>query len=149
MNYEEMLGPKKKRRKRIARGPSSGMGKTAGRGEKGAGSRSGYKRRHGYIGGGVRLHTKLPTRGFTRGRFLKDQIALNLSKIECFFNDGETVSIASLREKKIISSKKNFRLKILSNGEITKKVKIEAHFFSANAEKKLNEKSISYKVLAI
>ena len=134
----------KKKVQRVGRGIGSGRGKTSGRGEKGDGSRSGYKRRYGYEGGQVPLYRKLPVRGFTRGRFDKPSQEVSLALIEQYFTDGETVSQKTLREKGLIHRRLPAGIKILANGEITKKVTIEAHAISAAAAKKLEEKKISF-----
>jgi len=137
-----------KRKKRLGRGTSSGVGKTCGRGQKGDGSRSGYKRRHGKIGGAMPLHMKVPIRGFSRARFKREVFTLSLDKINAMFNDGETVSIETLVEKKIISKNMNPYFKILSYGEITKKIeKIKANGFSEKAQKKLEDKSIPCEIV--
>ena len=133
--------------KRVGRGIGSGKGKTCGRGHKGSGSRSGYTRRMGYEGGGMRLFKKLPTRGFTRGRFSSKVIcALNFCDIERLFNDNETVNISTLIEKNHIKDDVKF-LKILSKGDISKKIVIEAHFYSEASIRKLDEKKVKYKVI--
>jgi len=137
----------RKRKKRLGRGPSSGVGKTSGRGEKGDGSRSGYKRRFGRIGGAMPLHMKMPIRGFSRKRFEKPVVCLNLDQVHTLFSDGETVSISSLIEKKIISKNSKATLKILSKGEIDRKVSIEANSFSKQALKKLEKNSVPYKIV--
>lgn len=137
----------RKKTKRRGRGPASGQGKTSGRGEKGAGSRSGYTRRYGYEGGQMRLFMKLPHRGFSRGRFLEDQFSINLDQIDNYFSDGEVVNFESLYEKGIIKRKELKSIKILSRGEISKKVTIEAHGFSKEAIKKLESKKIPYKII--
>ena len=79
--------------KRVGRGLGSGLGKTCGRGEKGAGSRSGYKRRYGYEGGQFRTFMKMPERGFSNARFRRAYDSINLGQIENMFNDGETVNL--------------------------------------------------------
>lgn len=136
-----------RQKKRVGRGPSSGKGKTCSRGSNGAGSRSGYTRRYGYEGGQMRLFTKLPIRGFTRGRFAKTILELNLFKISDLYKDGETVSLETLHQKGQ-NPKQSFKfLKILGNGEIDKKVSIEAHSFSKGALKKLDVKKVKYKQL--
>ncbi len=137
----------KKKIQRVGRGPGSKRGKTSCRGIKGDGSRSGYKRRYGYEGGAVPLYKRLPTRGFTRGRFCKEHLALNLSTIEKFYQDGETVNLMTLKEKGLCPRKVPGGVKILSNGDLTKKVTIEAQNFSKNALKKLEEKKISFKIV--
>ena len=123
--------------KRVGRGPGSGKGKTCGRGEKGAGSRSGYKRRYGYEGGQFRTFMKLPIRGFSNAMFKKQPLlTINLAEIDAIYEDGETVNLDTLHEKGFF--KGNVRgLKILGNGELTKKVTIEAVMVSAAAKEKL------------
>lgn len=133
---------------RVGRGPSSGRGKTSCRGQKGAGSRSGYKRRFGYEGGQKRLFTKLPTRGFTRGRFVKPSFAINLDAIDQYFGEGEVVNAKTLYDKKLCSERLSGGVKILGKGALTKKVTIEANRFSKEAIKKLDEAKITYKVLS-
>jgi large subunit ribosomal protein L15 len=139
--------PSFKKKKRLGRGIGSGVGKTCGRGHKGDGSRSGYKRRHGKIGGAMPLHMKLPIRGgFKREMFKKNIFSLSLELINTIFQDGETVSIETLVEKKIISKNLKPVFKVLSQGEITKKITIEANKFSKQSIKKLEDYSIPYKI---
>ncbi len=134
----------KKRRKRVGRGIGSGLGKTCGRGVKGAGSRSGYKTRTRYEGGQLPLYRKLPQRGFSNAAFQRPKMdCINLSRIEELYQDGDTVSLDTLRQKGYISGPSS-GLKILGNGELKKKVRIEAHAYSAQAEEKLKAASISY-----
>lgn len=137
----------KKNVKRVGRGPGSGRGKTSGRGQKGAGSRSGYRRRFGYEGGQMRLYCKLPHKGFTRGRFIKPHLILNLDDIERHFNNGEIVSLNSLYEKGMASKNILGGLKILGVGELSKKVEIEATAFSKKAIEKLESKKITYRIV--
>ena len=134
-----------KKTKRVGRGPGSGMGKTSTRGQNGAGSRSGYKRRLTYEGGQFRLFMKLPTRGFTRGRFLKRLDFINLCQIEKTFKDGEEVNIATLREHGFITGKSH-GLKVLGKGELTKKVTIKADAFSESAKTKLEKEKITFSI---
>lgn len=135
-----------KTRRRVGRGTGSGAGKTCGRGEKGAGSRSGYKRRHGYEGGQFRLFMKLPIRGFSNARFRKVLDAINLDQIEILFSDGETVNEQSLRDKGYINGKTD-GIKILGNGELTKKVSIEVNAISVGARDKLQKAKIPFKLI--
>ncbi|HSX25798.1 MAG TPA: 50S ribosomal protein L15 [Chlamydiales bacterium] len=137
----------KKKVQRIGRGIGSKRGATSGRGGKGDSARQGYKKRFGYEGGQVPLYRKLPIRGFTRGRFAKPTAAIALSTLEAYFVDGETVNPVSLREKGLVARRVTGGIKILANGELTKKVKIEAHSFSEAAVEKLKAKGISYTVL--
>lgn len=136
----------RKKSKRVGRGIGSGLGKTAGRGQKGAGSRSGYKRRHGKEGGRVPLFKKLPTRGFTRGRFKKEIAVINLGQIEEIYEAGESVNVITLVEKGYLSGSPT-ALKVLGDGEIKKNVKIIANAFSKSAIEKMDKLGISYSVL--
>ncbi|MBA2369716.1 MAG: 50S ribosomal protein L15 [Candidatus Protochlamydia sp.] len=135
----------KKARKRVGRGIGSGTGKTCGRGEKGAGSRSGYKRRWGKEGGQMPLFMKLPIRGFSNARFRREYHVINLDQIEAVFNDGETVNELSLRERGFISGKSH-GVKLLGNGEITKKLKIHVHAISSSAREKLTVAKIPFEI---
>ncbi|OGN59277.1 MAG: 50S ribosomal protein L15 [Chlamydiae bacterium RIFCSPHIGHO2_12_FULL_27_8] len=137
----------RKSKKLVGRGNGCGKGKTCGRGHKGAKSRSGYKSHYGYEGGQMRLFKKLPTKGFTRGRFLEKVIAINFDKINKLYNDGETVSIQTLSEKKYVNKNFKGKLKILSNGLIEKKVSFEANNFSKLAIIKIEEKKLKYKAI--
>lgn len=123
---------------RVGRGPGSGRGRTCGRGEKGAGSRSGYKRRFGYEGGQMRLFMKLPQRGFSNVRFRKAYDVINLAQIQAFFNDGDLVNLESLHAKGLIGNS-SYGVKILGDGNLTKNVRIEAHSISEGARAKLGE----------
>lgn len=134
-----------KRKKTVGRGTSSGHGKTCTRGQKGFGSRCGYTSRLGYEGGQKRLYTKLPRKGFNRGRFKKPNIELNFDKINILYNNDEVVNLKTLSEKTCIPNKAGLMLKILAKGELNKKITIEAHYFSEGAIKKLEEKKIAYK----
>lgn len=131
-----------KRRKIIGRGPSSKRGKTSCRGQKGDGSRSGYKSRFGYIGGGAPLHKVVPTRGFSNVRFAKRLDVINLDEIEKIFNDGETVSLETLREKKYIKGSSH-GIKVLGDGSLTKKVIFQVEAVSKGAKEKLKKAGIA------
>lgn len=135
----------RKPRKRVGRGIGSGLGKTCGRGEKGAGARSGYKRRLGYEGGQMRLFMKLPIRGFSNERFKKKLHSVNLSDIESFYQDGETVNIETLAERGFIRGQ-TYGVKLLGKGTITKKVIIEVDAISDGAREKLQQAKIDFKV---
>ena len=129
--------------KRVGRGPGSGKGKTCGRGEKGAGARSGYKRRFGYEGGQFRTFMKIPIRGFNNARFRTEYEVVNLDQLQAMFNDGEVVSLTTLKERGFVNSTKN-ALKVLGNGELTKKVTIKAAKISKSAADKLQKANISF-----
>lgn len=131
--------------KRVGRGLGSGLGKTCGRGEKGAGSRSGYKRRHTYEGGQFRMFMKMPIRGFNNARFRTQYEAVNLSQINKMFEDGDLVNTVTLMERGFIKGR-NVLVKVLGNGELTKNVKIEADAFSESAKEKLNKAKIVFRI---
>jgi len=120
-------------RKRVGRGSGSGIGKTAGYGHKGQKARSGSKK-NGFEGGQMPLPRRLPKRGFTN-RNSKDIVAINLSALEVFEN-GETVTVETLLEKGIVKNPKD-GVKILGNGEFTKKLDVKANAFSASAKEKI------------
>ena len=131
------LKPKKGSRhakKRIGRGPGSGHGKTAGRGEKGQKSRSGYSRMLGFEGGQMPLHRRLPKRGFTN-IFKKEHAVVNVSDLERFDN-GSTVDEGALRKAGLIKGQ-NDGIKILGDGKLSKKLTVHAAKFSATARKQI------------
>ena len=133
----------KKRRKLLGRGAGSKRGKTCGRGQKGMGARSGYKTRPSYIGGGSRLHMRLPTRGFTNAKFKRQMAVVNLAQIEKLYQDGETVSVQTLCEKGYIKRMPRDGVKVLGHGILTKRVKFEVHGFTAGAREKVHGYEIS------
>lgn len=137
---------REKKSKRVGRGIGSGLGKTSGRGQKGAGARSGYKRRHGYEGGQFRTYMKLPQRGFSNVRFRRAFDAINLGQIEKLYEDGETVNIESLRKHGFISGQ-TYGIKVLAEGELTKKVTIEANAVSKGARDKLAKAKITFSLV--
>ncbi|NGX37646.1 MAG: 50S ribosomal protein L15 [Chlamydiae bacterium] len=147
-NLKNTHRPKKKVQ-RVGRGPGSNRGKTSGRGSKGDKSRSGYKTRRPQEGGQLPLFRKLPTRGFTRGLHIKKSFALNLSLIEALFQEGETVNYDTLRKKGIAPRLLPGGIRILGQGELKKKVTIEAHHFSKTAKEKLEKSSISFKEIPL
>jgi large subunit ribosomal protein L15 len=131
-----------KGKKRLGRGPGSKKGKTCGRGIKGAGSRSGWKARHGKEGGGVPLYRRSPTRGFSNARFAKRLDIINLERVDELFEEGETVSVETLREKGYIQGPSN-GVKILGKGALTKKLIFQIENVSAHAKEKLNEAGVA------
>jgi large subunit ribosomal protein L15 len=122
-------------RKRVGRGPGSGNGKTAGRGYKGAQSRSGYSYKRGFEGGQMPLHRRLPKRGFNN-QFRTEYAVVNLDQLEAQFDKGATVSPDSLREAGLVHSKR-LPIKVLGRGEVTKALTVQAHKFSGKAAEKL------------
>jgi large subunit ribosomal protein L15 len=133
------LKPKKGARhakKRVGRGPGSGHGKTAGRGEKGQKSRTGFSRMLGFEGGQMPLHRRLPKRGFTN-IFKKEIAVVNVSDLERFEN-GATVDEGALRKMGLVKGQPA-GIKILGDGKLTKKLTVHAHKFSASARKHIEE----------
>ena len=131
------LKPKKGARhakKRVGRGPGSGHGKTAARGEKGQKSRSGYSRMLGFEGGQMPLHRRLPKRGFTN-IFKKIHAVVNLADLERFDN-GATVDEGALRKAGLIKGRAD-GIKVLGNGKLTKKLNVHATKFSETAKKQI------------
>ena len=135
-----------KRRKRVGRGVGSGRGKTSTRGVKGAGSRAGWKSRERYEGGQIPLYRKLPERGFSNAAFQRKLDCINLHQIDLLFADGEVVNLETLKGHGLLKGN-SYGLKILGDGELTKKVTIEAKAFSKNAEEKLQQAGIQYTVV--
>ena len=120
--------------KRVGRGCGSGTGKTSARGQKGQKSRSGGGVRPGFEGGQMPLSRRLPKRGFTN-IFAKEYAIVNVSSLEAF-EDGAVIDSAALREKRIIR-KECDGLKVLGNGELTKKLTVKADKFTKSAEEKI------------
>lgn len=137
---------KRKKSRRVGRGLGSGVGKTAGRGEKGQGSRSGNNSRLGNEGGNLRLFQKLPTRGFSRARFQQKLDVINLFHVEKLFNDGELVSLETLIEKGFLHHK-SYGVKVLGQGTLTKKVRFEVQHLSKSAREALEKAGIEYTVV--
>ncbi len=119
---------------RKGRGAGSGNGKTAGKGHKGQNARSGGGVRPGFEGGQTPLYRRLPKRGF-KNRFAKEYAIVNVEELNRF-NDGDVIELATLRECGLVSKELD-GLKILGNGEITKKVTVKAKIFSAAAKEKI------------
>lgn len=125
------------KKKRVGRGPGSGLGKTAGRGNKGQKSRSGYSSKSGFEGGQMPLQRRLPKRGFTN-IFKKQWIEISLAKIDANFGAGEEVTPEILHSRGLIKKAKH-DLVILGNGEVTKALKISAHRFTKTAREKIEK----------
>ncbi len=139
----------KKKVQRVGRGPGSKRGKTSCRGVKGDKARSGYKTRLGQEGGQLPLFRKMPIRGFSHARFRKEVLSINLGLIDEVYKDGETVNYESLRSHGLAPRNIPGGIKILGQGELKKKVTIEAHRFSKSAKEKLEKGGIAFKELAL
>ncbi len=136
MRLHELKAPQGARRaaKRKGRGPASGLGKTAGRGQKGQGARSGAKTRRGFEGGQMPLFQRLPKRGFTN-IFKQKWSVLNLAALNSF-EEGTTVTPQLLKEAGLLKSLRD-PLKILGDGELKHRLVVQAHRFSGQAKAKI------------
>ena len=123
------------KKKRVGRGPGSGLGKTAGRGHKGAQSRSGYHFKRGFEGGQMPLHRRVPKRGFNN-IFRTEYDVVNLDQLESRFDTGADVTPESMRAAGLVSSKTSL-VKVLGRGDVTKALNVQAHKFSGKAAEKL------------
>jgi len=137
MKLDSLIPPKgsTKNRKRVGRGHGSGLGKSAGRGDKGAGQRSGFKKRPWFEGGQMSIARRLPMRGFTNN-FKNEFQIVNIDKIEALGID--TVDAQVLKDKGLIRSALK-PLKILGNGELNSKINITATVFSETAKQKIEK----------
>ena len=120
--------------KRLGRGSGSGLGKTSGKGHKGAKARSGGGKRPGFEGGQMPLYRRVPKRGFNNV-FRTEYAEVNLERLEAF-EDGAVVDAAALLEKRIIRKELD-GVKILGGGELTKKLTVKAAKFTATAKEKI------------
>jgi large subunit ribosomal protein L15 len=124
-----------RKRKRVGRGPGSGTGKTAGRGENGQKSRSGYSRKIGFEGGQMPLHRRVPKRGFTNALFRKEFAEVNIGRLEVF-EEGTIVTPEVLVKRGIVKQVRD-GVKILGKGELTKTLTVHAHRFSEKAKERI------------
>lgn len=127
----------RKTRKRVGRGPGSGLGKTAGRGQKGQNSRSGGGVRLGFEGGQTTLARRLPKRGFTNIN-RKEYAIVNLKDQEERFEEGTNVTPALMKEVGLVKKELN-GIKVLGNGELTKKLNVTAAKFSKSAKEAIEK----------
>jgi large subunit ribosomal protein L15 len=121
--------------KRVGRGDGSGSGVTAGRGNKGQQSRSGYSSKRGFEGGQMPLHRRLPKRGF-HNPFRVEYAVVNLDTLSERFEDGAEITPEVLRERGIVRQR-NARIKVLARGELSKKLTVKAHRFSGKATERI------------
>ena len=120
--------------KRLGRGIGSGLGKTSGKGHKGAKARSGGGKGPGFEGGQIPLMRRIPKRGFTN-KFRTEYVAINVDRLE-IFEDGQVVTPVELIEMGIIKKIED-GVKIMGNGDITKKLTVKANKFTASAKEKI------------
>ena len=135
----------KHRRKRLGQGESSGHGKTSGRGGKGQTARSGSSVRPGFEGGQMPLIRRIPKRGFNNAMHTVEYIPVNLEALNVF-EDGAKVDGAGLRSLGLANGRLP-RIKILGSGELTKKLTVTAHAFSASARSKIEAKGGTCEVI--
>jgi len=128
---------KNKKRKRIGRGPGSGHGKTAGRGHKGQGSRAGSSKHPTFQGGTMPLVRRMPKRGFNN-RWGLQVAVVNVGQIDQAFEKGEEVTLEALAAKNLAKGRFDL-LKVLGDGELTKKIKVSAHRYSKSAIEKIEK----------
>jgi large subunit ribosomal protein L15 len=133
------------RRKRVGRGPGSGNGKTAGRGSKGQGSRSGTRQQRGFEGGQMPLHRRIPKRGFNNAIFRREYAAINVGQLSAF-KAGSTVTPEELVRQGLIKKAVN-GVKILADGDLKIALAVRAHKFSARAVKKIKAAGGSVEVI--
>jgi large subunit ribosomal protein L15 len=142
------LGPRKgatTSKKRVGRGPGSGLGKTSGKGHKGQNSRSGYSHLRGHEGGQMPLHRRMPKRGFTN-IFRKEWATVSVESLERLFAAGENVTVELLRKSGAV--KRRGEIKVLGTGEIKKSLVVSAHKFTEGAKKKIEAAGGRCEVLA-
>ncbi len=124
-----------KKNYRKGRGPGSGNGKTGGRGHKGQNARSGGGVRPGFEGGQIPMHRRIPKHGFTNFLFKKVYATINVEQLDKY-EDGSVISLETLMNDGVIRKELN-GLKVLGNGNITKKLTVQATVFSASAKEKI------------
>ncbi|WP_456341713.1 50S ribosomal protein L15 [Thermovibrio sp.] len=134
-------------KKRVGRGHGSGHGKTSGRGQKGQKARSGWKggTRPGFEGGQTPLYMRFPKRGFSNAPFKKEYAIVNVGLLNERFEEGAEITPEVLREAGLV--KKNLPVKVLGDGELTKKFTVKAHKFSASAKEKIEAAGGSCEVI--
>ena len=133
------------RKKIVGRGPGSGSGKTSGRGQKGQNARSGGGVSPVFEGGQLPLYRRLPKRGFSNHKFKVVYATINVGDLNVF-EDGTVVTPALLKEKGIVKKQLN-GIKVLGDGNLEKKLTIEAHRFSSSALKKIEESGSKAEVI--
>ncbi len=146
-NEITQIAGKYKKAKRVGRGKGTGNGKTCGRGHKGAKSRSGSKLKKSFEGGQMPLFRRIPKRGFNNVRFMTSYEIVNVSELERVFDDGSSVAVAELAGAGLVDSARS-RVKILGDGQLTKKLDVSAHKFSKSAQEKINGCGGSTKIVA-
>jgi large subunit ribosomal protein L15 len=148
MDLSNLKPPKgaKHAKKRVGRGHGSGQGVQAGRGHKGAQSRSGYSYKRGFEGGQMPLHRRVPKRGFYN-EFRSEYAVVNLDTLGERFDEGTVVTPELLRERGVVNG--GGLIKVLGRGDITKKLTVQVHKFSGKAAEKIAAAGGSAEVIGI
>lgn len=128
---------KRKARKRLGRGVGSGHGRTCGKGEKGHSSRAGFSRRFAFEGGQMQLMRRVAKMGFSNNYFAARIVVVNLADLERAFESGATVDPAALEAAGLVKGKYD-AIKVLGDGELTRKLTVKAHKFSRSAAEKIS-----------
>ena len=137
---------KRKRKKRVGRGPGSGHGKTSSRGAKGQWASAGAKKPIAmFEGGQMQLFRRMPKRGFSNATWARTYLVVNVGDLSVF-NDGDTVDQAALAAKRLANGSAD-GVRILGTGELTKKLTVKAHHFSKSAEEKIKAKGGTAEVI--
>src|SRR6187455_966221 len=124
------------KKKRVGRGPGSGLGKTSGRGHKGAQSRSGYSFKRGFEGGQMPLHRRVPKRGFTNAPFRRETTAINVRDL-ARFDAGSKVGPGELVAAGVVRKIAAYGLRVLGDGKIDRALHVSAHYFTPGAKEKI------------
>ncbi|NIA17111.1 MAG: 50S ribosomal protein L15 [Planctomycetes bacterium] len=147
LNHEiTSIASSNKKSRRVGRGSGSGYGKTCGRGHKGAGSRAGSGGLLGYEGGQMPLFRRIPKQGFSNYNFARRYEVVNVSQLDKF-DDGSTIDVQQLFNAGMVGSLTS-RVKVLGDGELTKKLDVSVHKFSKSAQNKIQSCGGTAKVVA-
>ena len=140
---------KRPRKKRVGRGPGSGHGKTASRGSKGQYSQAGAKRpAFTFEGGQMPLFRRMPKRGFSHETWDKKYHVVNVCELDAHFKDGDTVNAAALKRVGLANGPAD-GVRVLGNGEVSKKLTVLAHHFSKSADEKIKAKGGTTEVIPL
>ena len=140
---------KRKKKKRVGRGPGSGHGKTASRGSKGQYASAGAHRPFAvFEGGQMQLFRRIPKRGFSNARFRKDYLIVNVGDLDAAFNDGDVVDREALNRTGLAKGPSD-GIRILGQGELTKKLIVKAHHFTKSAAEKITAKGGTMEVIPL
>ncbi|MBI2149525.1 MAG: 50S ribosomal protein L15 [Acidobacteria bacterium] len=136
------------KRKRIGRGPGSGHGKTAGRGNKGMWSRSGSSQKRGFEGGQMPLHRRMPKRGFTNAVFKKEFSTVNVGDMERFEN-GARIGPQEFVDAGLVRKLRKNGLRVLGDGQIDRALHVSAHYFTESAREKITKAGGTVEVITL